>query len=253
MSQPSLFPSEPPHTAMILAAGLGTRMRPLTAETAKPLLPLRGRALLDQTLDRLAEAGVTRVVVNTHWQAGKVAAHLEARDTGPEVVVRREDDLLDTGGAVAAALAEGLLGNQPFYVVNGDAVWLDGPIPALERLAGAMAIEAADAVLLLHRVAEVAGETGAGDFALDPMGVPRRPDEHEQVPYLFAGVQLLSPAFFAQAPKGAFSMNRLWDAAIAAGRLRAIVHDGLWFHLSTPADLGRAETDLRERFAGEKR
>ncbi|GAB0116607.1 nucleotidyltransferase family protein [Acidisoma sp. 7E03] len=253
MSQPSLFPAASPRTAMILAAGLGTRMRPLTGETAKPLLPVRGRTLLDRALDRLAEAGVTRVVVNTHWQASKVAAHLEARADGPEIVIRHEETLLDTGGAVAAALAEGLLGDAPFFVVNGDALWLDGPLLTLQRLADAQALAPADAVLLLHRVAQVMGEAGAGDFALDPWGVPRRPEQHEQVPYLFAGVQLLAPAFFAAAPHGAFSMNRLWDASIAAGRLRAIVHDGLWFHLSTPADLGRAEADLRERFAGEKR
>lgn len=246
-------PPSSPRTAMILAAGLGTRMRPLTADTAKPLLPLRGRALLDHTLDRLAEAGVTRVVVNAHWQADKIAAHLAARDGGPEIVVRREAQLLDTGGAVAAALAEGLLGDQPFYVVNGDAYWLDGPIPTLTRLAGSMAIEEADAVLLLQPVTQVNGEAGAGDFALDPWGVPRRPEEHEQVPYLFAGVQILSPGLFAKAPSGAFSANRLWDSAIATGRLRAIAHDGLWFHLSRPADLARAEVELRERFAGEKR
>lgn len=253
MSQLSFFPAASPRTAMILAAGLGTRMRPLTAETAKPLLPVRGRTLLDQALDRLAEAGVTRVIVNTHWQAGKVAAHLAARVDGPEVVIRREDALLDTGGAVAAALAEGLLGDQPFFVVNGDALWLDGPTSTLQRLAGAMAATPTDAVLLLQRVTQVMGGAGAGDFALDPLGVPRRPEEHEQVPYLFAGIQILAPALFAAAPSGAFSMNRLWDSAIAAGRLRAIVHDGLWFHLSTPADLSRAEVDLRERFAGEKR
>lgn len=253
MNQASKALPPSPRTAMILAAGLGTRMRPLTADTAKPLLPLRGRTLLDQALDRLAEAGVERVVVNAHWQAGKVAAHLAERPGALDIVVRQEDTLLDTGGAVATALAEGLLGNAPFYVVNGDAYWLDGPIATLTRLAGAMTIEAADAVLLLQRVTQVNGESGAGDFALDAWGIPRRPQEHEQVPYLFAGVQLLSPALFAEVPSGRFSMNRLWDAAIAGGRLRAIVHDGLWFHLSTPADLAYAEIELRERFAGEKR
>jgi MurNAc alpha-1-phosphate uridylyltransferase len=253
MTQASPLPASSPRTAMLLAAGLGTRMRPLTADTAKPLLALRGRTLLDLALDRLVEAGVERVVVNAHWQAGKVSEHLAGRAGGPEVVVRREESLLDTGGAVAAALAEGLLGDQPFYVVNGDAYWLDGPIPTLTRLAGSMAIEEADAVLLLQPVTQVNGEAGAGDFALDPVGVPRRPEEHEQVPYLFAGVQILAPGLFAGVPSGAFSMNRLWDAAIVAGRLRGIAHDGLWFHLSTPADLARAEVELRERFAGEKR
>ena len=242
-----------PRNAMILAAGLGTRMRPLTAETAKPMLALQGRTLLDHALDRLAEAGVEQVVVNTHWQAEKIEAHLKARTAGPRTVALREETLLNTGGAVAAALSAGLLGDAPFYVINGDAFWLNGPTLALARLAGSMAIEGADAVLLLHRGAQVVSEVGAGDFAIDEWGVPRRPHENEQVPYIFAGVQILSPRLFESAPAAPFSMNVLWDRAIAAGRLRAIVHDGIWFHLSTPPDLARAEADLRERVSGDTR
>jgi MurNAc alpha-1-phosphate uridylyltransferase len=251
MNQPN--PPIAPRFGMILAAGLGTRMRPLTETTAKPLLALQGRPLLDHALDRLAEAGVEQVVINTHWQAEKVEAHLAARTTGPRTVVLREETLRNTGGAVAAALAAGLLGDAPFFVINGDAFWLDGPATALLRLAGAIRIEEADAVLLLQRGAQVMGEVGAGDFALDDWGKPRRPKENEQVPYIFAGVQVLSPVLFADSPPGAFSMNRLWDKAIEADRLRAIVHDGVWFHLSTPPDLARAEADLRERVSGETR
>jgi MurNAc alpha-1-phosphate uridylyltransferase len=251
MTQPT--PRFAPRFGMILAAGLGTRMRPLTETTAKPLLALQGRPLLDHALDRLAEAGVEQVVVNTHWQAERVEAHLAARTAGPRTVVLREETLRNTGGAVAAALAAGLLGDAPFFVINGDAFWLDGPATALARLAGSVQIEAADAVLLLHRGAQVMAEVGGGDFALDEWGKPRRPKENEQVPYIFAGVQVLSPALFADAPPGPFSMNRLWDRAMAADRLRAIVHDGVWFHLSTPPDLARAEADLRERVAGETR
>ena len=246
-------PHLPPRFGMILAAGLGTRMRPLTEDTAKPMLALQGRPLLDHALDRLAEAGVEQVVVNTHWQAEKVEAHLAARTLGPKTVVLREEALRNTGGAVAAARAAGLLGDAPFFVVNGDAFWLDGPTTALARLAGAMRIEDADAVLLLHRGAQVIGEVGTGDFALDEWGKPRRPKENEQVPYIFAGLQILSPALFADAPPAPFSMNLLWDRAMAADRLRAIVHDGVWFHLSTPPDLARAEADLRERVSGETR
>jgi MurNAc alpha-1-phosphate uridylyltransferase len=242
-----------PRFAMILAAGLGTRMRPLTADTAKPMLALQGRPLLDHALDRLAESGIEQVVVNTHWQAGKVEAHLKARAGSPRTTILREESLRNTGGAVAAALAAGLLGDAPFFVVNGDAFWLDGPILALARLADSMAIEGADAVLLLHRGAQVVSEVGAGDFALDEWGVPRRPHENEQVPYIFAGVQILSPSLFQDAPTPPFSMNLIWDRALAAGRLRAIVHDGLWFHLSTPPDLARAEADLRERVSGDTR
>jgi len=246
----------PPRTAMLLAAGLGTRMRPLTAETAKPLLPLMGRPLLDHALDRLGAAGVERVVVNAHWHAERIAAHLTARSKAsrpPEARLRREDMLLDTGGGVRVALAEGLLGPGPFYVLNGDAFWLDGPTPALTRLAGALDPAEADAMLLLHRAFQVHADVGSGDFALDPWGMPRRPEEHELVPYIFAGLQIVTPALFAPvaglAPDQPFSMNLVWDRALAAGRLRARVHDGMWFHLSTPADLAQAEFVLGARAA----
>ncbi len=251
-------PGSPPGAAMLLAAGLGARMRPLTAETAKPLLRLAGRTLLDHALDRLAAAGVARVVVNGHWHAERVRAHLAARPGGPETVFRPESTLLDTGGAVRAALAEGLFGGAvaagaPFFIVNGDAFWLDGPHPALARLAEAWAETEIDALLLCHRTCQVAAEVGAGDFLLDPWGRPRRRGARDIAPYVFAGVQLVSPRLFAEddaALPAAFSMNRLWDRAIAAGRARALVHDGLWFHLSTPPDLAAAEIALRHPAIG---
>jgi MurNAc alpha-1-phosphate uridylyltransferase len=239
-----------PRRAMLLAAGLGTRMRPLTAETAKPLLPLGGRPLLDHALDRLADAGVEEVVVNVHWQAARVIDHLAARRGGPDTIIREEDALLETGGAVRAALRE--LGRDPFFIVNGDTVWLDGPTPALSRLGDAWS-DNVDAVLLLHRTFQVHAETGYGDFALDPLGVPRRPEEKEIVPYVYAGIQLVHPRLFDQAPDGAFSLNVLWDRALAEGKLRAVVHDGLWYHLSTPADLTEAEFNLHARSLGETR
>ncbi len=239
-----------PRSAMLLAAGLGTRMRPLTEATAKPLLPLGGRPLLAHALDRLDEAGVARVVVNAHWQSGRVAEFLAAREGPPETVLRQEAALLDTGGSVRAALDA--LGPEPFFVINGDAFWVDGPTPALLRLAAAWDDEA-DAVLLVHRSFQVAADVGRGDFALDPWGIVRRPKEREIVPYVFAGVQLIAPALFAQAPDGPFSMNLLWDRAIATGRLRGVVHDGLWFHLSTPPDLAEAEFLLHAQVTGEAR
>jgi MurNAc alpha-1-phosphate uridylyltransferase len=237
-----------PTQAMLLAAGLGTRMRPLTAETAKPLLPLGGRPLLDHALDRLRDAGVAKVVVNVHWQSQRVVEHLEAMEPPPEIIIRHEDSLLETGGAVRAALDD--LGPEPFFVVNGDTVWLDGPTPALGRLAAAWDDDV-DALLLVHRTFQVHAETGNGDFALDPLGAVRRPKEREIVPYIFAGIQLLRPSLFESAPDGKFSLNLLWDRAIAAGRLRAVVHDGLWFHLSTPEDLAEAEYNLHARAVGE--
>jgi MurNAc alpha-1-phosphate uridylyltransferase len=239
---------------MVLAAGRGMRMRPLTECTAKPLLPLAGRTLLDHALDRLREAGVDTVVVNAHWHANGVAARLAARaDAGerPCTILQREEVLLDTGGSVAAALP--VLGEGPFFIINGDAFWLDGPRFALERLAESLDPAEQDAVLLLQRTFQVRADVGLGDFALDNWGGLRRRGEREVVPYIYAGVQIATPALLAGAPAGAFSMNRAWDRAIAAGRLRGMVHDGLWFHLSTPADLAEAESMLGMRRAGERR
>lgn len=242
-----------PRTAMLLAAGLGLRMRPLTANTAKPLLTLGGKALIDHALDRLVEAGVDTVVVNAFWQADLVAAHLAARTAAgqpPHTILRREATLLDTGGGTRAALD--LLGPDPFFVVNGDAFWLDGTRPALLRLADAFD-PTLDGVLLVHRTFQVHADVGFGDFAVDKWGVLRRREEREVVPYVYAGVQLIAPALLDDMPEGAFSMNRAWDRAMAATRLRAVVHDGLWFHLSTPSDLADAETMLHARLTGESR
>jgi MurNAc alpha-1-phosphate uridylyltransferase len=240
-----------PRTAMVLAAGLGTRMHPLTLTTAKPLLPVGGRALLDHALDRLAAAGVTRAVVNAHWQAPLIAAHLGARKPPPQVVLRVEESLLGTGGAVRAALD--LLGPAPFFVVNGDAFWLDGPGQALARLAATFEPQAVDGVLLVHRTFQVHADVGFGDFAVDKLGGLRRRGEREVVPYVYAGVQLIKPSLLDGMPEGPFSMNRAWDRALAAGRLRAVVHDGLWFHLSAPADLADAEYFLHMRATSDTR
>jgi MurNAc alpha-1-phosphate uridylyltransferase len=236
---------------MLLAAGLGTRMRPLTHTTAKPLLPLGGRPLIDHAIDRLAAVGVEEVLVNAHWQADRLARHLTGRVGGPRVSLVHEPELLDTGGAVRAVLDR--LGPAPFFVVNGDAFWLDGPTPALGRLRAMADLDRLDAMLLLVRAHQVHAATGGGDFALDPWGVPRRPAEWEIVPFVYAGVQLVTPALFADSPRGPFSMNRLWDRALSAGRLAGIVHDGLWFHLSTPVDLAEAEVKLQARALGEGR
>lgn len=235
--------------AILLAAGQGLRMRPLTEHTPKPLLTLGGRTLLDHALDRLAEAGVRQVVVNAHWQTDRIAEHLAARIGPPKTVLRPETDLLDTGGAVQAALAAGLLGDGAFFIANSDSLWLDGPRPTLRRLMGAFDPEAFG-VVLLHRTFQVRADVGPGDFFLDRFGVPRRRREQEIAPYIYAGITLATPALFAAAGEGAFSMNAVWDQAMAAGRLRAVVHDGLWFHLSRPEDLAEAETALMAQWTG---
>ncbi|MBR0681219.1 nucleotidyltransferase family protein [Roseomonas eburnea] len=228
--------------AMVLAAGLGTRMRPLTDDRPKPLLELDGRSLLDHALDRIAAAGVTQAVVNAHWRGEQIAEAM-ARREHPRITLQREDKLLETGGGVTTALP--MLGDAPFAVVNGDAFWLDGPTPALSRLAAAFDPQEMDALLLMVRTTQVDGVVGLGDFLIDPIGRMRRPKEREIAPYLYAGVQILSPALFEGAPDGAFSLNRLYDRAIENGRLFGLVHDGVWFHLSTPEDLHHAEETLR--------
>jgi len=257
---------------MLLAAGLGTRMRPLTDHTAKPLLPLGGRTLLDHALSRLAAAGVATIVVNAHWHADRVAAHLvrhwhmplpplpllrgepagrAGAGPSPTILLRQEDRLLETGGSVRAALPD--LGPEPFFVVNGDSFWFDGPgASALARLAAAWD-DSLDAVLLLIPTYQVQGQIGSGDFFLDPLGRMRRRRFAEVAPYLYAGVQLLHPRLFTGAPAGRFSINVPWDRAIAADRLRGVVHDGLWFHLSTPPDLAAAEATLQTGMVGDTR
>ena len=246
-----------PHAAMILAAGLGVRMRPLTDITPKPLLKLSGRPLLDHAFDRLLAVGVRDVVVNAHWLGEQIADHLAARHaTGipPQTRLMHEVTLLDTGGSVRAALAlpNRPLGPEPFYVINGDAYWVDGPRPALARLAAAFD-DSVDGVLLVHRGFQVRADVGFGDFTVDKLGRPRRRAERQVVPYIFAGVQLISPALLDDMPPAPFSMNLAWDRAIERGRLRVVVHDGLWFHLSTPNDLRDTEHFLHAPAYGEMR
>jgi MurNAc alpha-1-phosphate uridylyltransferase len=235
---------------MVLAAGLGTRMRPLTDTMAKPLVRLGGRTLLDHALDHLVTAGVETVAVNAFWQADGVAAHLARRIAPPRTILLREERLLETGGGVRAALP--VLGPDPFFVVNGDAFWLNGPILALRRVAAAFDDDV-DAVLLVHRTSHVHADVGYGDFAVDKWGTPRRRKEREIVPYIFAGVQLVHPRLLAGMPDGPFSMNRAWDVALEARRIRAVVHDGTWFHLSTPEDLAAAEQILEAGVTGDTR
>ena len=230
----------PLNSAMVLAAGLGTRMRPLTEATPKPLLKLAGRSLLDHALDRIDAAGVGNVVVNAHWFPEQVEATCAARPRPPTVLV--EDVIQETGGAVRDALP--LLGEAPFLVVNGDAYWLDGPRATLERLAAAFDDSQMDALLLLVRTAVVEGEVGHGDFLLGPLGHVRRPKEREISPYVYAGVQIVHPRLFRDAPKGPFGTMTLWKRAIEEQRLFGLVHDGVWFHLSRPDDLRRAEAAL---------
>ncbi|EHL95449.1 nucleotidyl transferase [Acetobacteraceae bacterium AT-5844] len=227
-------------SAMVLAAGLGTRMRPLTEARPKPLLPLAGRTLLDHALDRIDEAGIGNVVVNAHWFPDLIEEVCAARPNPPTVL--REEPALETGGGIKNALP--LLGTQPFLVVNGDAYWLDGPIPTIQRLAERFDENEMDGLLLMVRAAQVDAEVGHGDFLLDPLGRVRWPKEREVAPYVYGGIQILHPRLMEGSPEGPFSLHRHWNRAIEAGRLFGLVHDGAWFHLSRPVDLRRAEGAL---------
>ncbi|MGH7045852.1 MAG: nucleotidyltransferase family protein [Stellaceae bacterium] len=237
---------EPPRRAMVLAAGLGTRLRPVTATMPKPLVELDGRALIDHALDRLALAGVEHAVVNTHYLAVMIAARLAGR-TIPRVTISEEAELLDTGGGVAHALPD--LG-ETFFVVNGDVFWLDGPQPALLRLARAFDPGASDALLLLQPTARAVGYDGSGDYLLDPAGRPWRRRDAASAPYLFAGIQLLHRRLFDGITDRAFSLVRLYDRAERADRLAAVVHDAEWFHIGTPAGLDATRIRLAQRHRG---
>lgn len=233
-----------PGRGMVLAAGLGLRMRPLTETVPKPLIPVGGRPPLDRALDRLEAFGVEEAVVNTHHLGGRIADHLAAR-AAPRILLSPEAALLETGGGVANAL--GLLGEDPFFAVNADVVWLDSPLPALDRLAGAWDGGGMDALLLMSRTVNAYGYTGRGDYFLDPVGVLRRRGAHDVSPYAFTGVQILHPRLFDGAPQGAFSLNLLYDRAEHDGRLFGLVHDGEWFHVGTPEALKTADDRLLGR------
>lgn len=223
--------------AFVLAAGKGTRMRPLTDRVPKPLVAVAGRPMIDFVLDRLAAAGIEEAVVNTHYLAGLVEAHLAGRGH-PRIRISREPVLLETGGGVAKALAH--LGPSPFFVVNSDGLWRESATPALARLVAAWDDAGMDALLLVHRTEAAVGYDGAGDFELAADGrlIRRRGDT---APFAFMGVQLLHPRLLRDAPEGAFSLNLLYDRALAAGRLHGLAHAGDWFHVGTPEALVAAQ------------
>lgn len=227
-------------TALVLAAGLGTRMRPLTDRVPKPLVELAGKALIDHVLDRLAAAGVTRAVVNVHYMAEAIEHHLAARRT-PEIVYSDERDaLLDTGGGAVRATA--VIGDgAPFLVHNSDSVWIERGASNLSRLIAAFDAERMDSLLLLARRSESVGYDGRGDFALaEDRRISRRPIGGD-TDLVFTGVSVLHPRLLAGAPTGAFSLNVVWDRAILAGRLYGIVLEGLWMHVGTPEAVTAAE------------
>ena len=242
MSAAALVGEDTPRRAMVLAAGLGLRMRPITLTTPKPLIPIAGRSMLDRALDALDAHGITEVIVNGHYLADALGRHLAGRDR-PKVRLCIESERLETGGGVRNALP--LLGVRPFFVLNGDILWQDGPRPALRALAQRWDPKQMDALLLLHPIASALGYEGAGDFHLCDDGRLLRRRDGEHAPFLFAGLQILHPRLLADAPSGAFSLNLIYDRAMAGGRLFGIVNEGRWCHVGTPADIPVAEDFLR--------
>lgn len=234
---------EVPACAMVLAAGLGKRMRPLTATRPKPLVEVAGRTLLDRALDRVAAAGIASAVVNVHYFADQIEAAVAARPGG--LAIRISDErpkLLETGGGVTAALP--LIDADPFFVVNADNLWMDGSADTLRLLAQRWDPAVMDALLLLVPLARASGYEGRGDFHMDPVGRLRPRIETRVAPFVYSGVQLLSKSLFDGEPVEPFSMWRAWHKAIAAGRFYGAVHQGLWFHVGTPASVGATETLL---------
>lgn len=230
-----------PKTAMVLAAGLGTRMRPLTDDRPKPLIEVAGKALIDYALDRFAAAGVKRAIVNVHYFAEKMEAHVAAR-TAPQVLISDERDLLlETGGGLKKAAP--LLGEEPFFCTNTDAILLDDGGEACANLADAFVAEKMDALLLLVPRELASGYDGAGDFDLSEDGrIAFR--SGESAPYVFTGLQILSPRLLDGAPEGPFSTRLLWDKALKAGRLYGAVHKGFWMHVGDFEGLKAAEARL---------
>ncbi len=226
-------------TAMILAAGRGERMRPLTDNMPKPLIPVAGRSMIERTVDRLIAHGVTNIVVNVHHLGQQIADRL-----GDRAHIIGEDRLLETGGSVRNALP--LLGDRPFYVVNGDGLWRDGPHdPMLLRMQGQWDADRMDAILLIHSLHKVVGREAKdrGDFFFN-RGLLRYRGTAPLAPYVFASVSICSPRLFRDSPEGPFSLLRLWLRAEQEDRLFGIEHDGDWFHIGTPEALAAAEQKL---------
>ncbi|MGQ4273943.1 nucleotidyltransferase family protein [Terrihabitans sp. B22-R8] len=234
-------------SAMVLAAGLGTRMRPLTNTMPKPMVPVCERPLIDHVLDRLAAAGVERAVVNLHHHADILEAHLETRER-PQIVLSDERTaLLDSGGGVKKALSR--LGTDPFFVINADTIWIEGLRPNLRTLADLFDPAAMDMLLLLAPTACSVGYDGRGDFLSDGDGRLTRRAERDVAPFVYAGAMIVRPDIFAGTPDGPFSLNRLFDRAIDGGRLFGLRMEGLWMHVGTPEAIAEAEACYAESAA----
>ncbi len=239
--KPSRF-KKGPKNAMVLAAGLGTRMRPLTDTKPKPLITVFGKTLLDHALDALVQVGVERVVVNVHYLAGQIENHLNKR-TDLEIIISNErEKLLDSGGGVAKAIPS--LGKEPFYLLNADSFWVEGFKPNLARMADIFDKRQMEILLLLSGMANAIGFDSRGDFTMDADGRLERRAESKIAPFAYAGAAIMEPAIFRDAPSGAFSLNYLFDQALERQRLFGLRLEGLWLHVGTPDAVKEAENAI---------
>ncbi len=230
--------------AIIMGAGLGSRMAPLTDDKPKPLIPFMGKPLIDHALSRLEAAGVEEVVVNLHYRADQLEAHLTGRTT-PKIIFSDERDLLmDTGGGVKKARP--LLGDDPIFTFNSDSVWIEGQRPTLTRMLEAWNPARMDALLMISSAVNTIGEVRRGDFTMGPAGELFRRAEACVAPFMYAGVQIIDPKLFDEGPDGPFSTNFVWDRAIERGRLFGLRMEATWMHVGTPGDLEDAERFLRD-------
>lgn len=236
-----------PRRGMVLAAGLGKRMRPLTATTPKPLIEVGGKAMIDRALDRLVAAGIEKAVVNVHWLADLVEVHVGRRDAPAIEISDERKQLLETGGGVVKAL--GGLGSEPFILLNSDSFWIEGARPNLETMIARWDDTSMDALLLLASTVGSVGYAGSGDFVMDRAGRLTRREERKVAPFVYSGAAILHPRLFEGAPEGAFSLNTLFDRAIENERLFGVRMDGLWLHVGTPESIGEAEEALAESTA----
>jgi MurNAc alpha-1-phosphate uridylyltransferase len=236
-----------PHKAMVLAAGLGLRMRPLTDHMPKPLVSVAGQPLLDHVLDKLAAAGVGEAVVNVHYLPDLIIEHVKTRKQPRVIISDERDKVLGTGGAVVKALP--LLGPEPFFHVNADTMWIDGVRPNLARLAETFDPAKMDILLLMAPTTSSIGYGGRGDYSMLPDGALRKRREHQVVPFVYAGAAIMSPSIFADAPKGEFSLTKLFDSANEQERLFGLRLDGVWMHVGTPDAVQAAEEAFLESVA----
>ena len=233
-----------PTKAMVLAAGLGVRMRPLTDKLPKPLVRVAGQPLLDHVLDKLGSAGVTEAVVNVHYLPDQIIEHTKPRKKPRVIISDERNQVLGTGGAVVKALP--ILGNTPFFHVNADTMWIDGVRSNLSRLAEAFDPARMDILLLMAPTTNSIGYSGRGDYSMLPNGALRKRRELQVVPFVYAGAAIMSPSLFADAPKGEFSLTRMFDHANEQERLFGLRLDGLWMHVGTPDAVQAAEEAFLE-------